>query len=122
MAVHKTRRAAADHKVVAQAIDILAEAKDPLILAGNGAVRKRAASQLQRLAHKTGIAVVNTFMGKGAVPRSDPHCLIHPRPAGPRPRQRGDRQGRRHHFGGLRSGRVQPLASEQERRQEDRPH
>ena len=76
MAVHKTRRAAADHKVVAQAINILAEAKDPLILAGNGAVRKRAASQLQRLAHKTGIAVVNTFMGKGAVPRSDPHCLF----------------------------------------------
>ena len=72
----KTRRAAADHKVIAQAAELIGEAKNPLILAGNGAVRKRAASQLRRFAHKTGIGTVNTFMGKGAVPRSDPHCLF----------------------------------------------
>ena len=47
-----------------------------MILSGNGAVRKRAAKQLQRLAHKAGIGVVNTFMGKGAVGRNDPHCLF----------------------------------------------
>ena len=39
-------------------------------------MRKRAAQQLKRLAHKTGIGVVNTFMGKGAIPRTDPHCLF----------------------------------------------
>ena len=72
----KTRRAAADHKVVAQAAELIGQAKNPLILAGNGAVRKRAASQLRRFAYKTGIGTVNTFMGKGAVPRSDPHCLF----------------------------------------------
>ena len=72
----KTRRPAADHKVIAQAAELIGEAKNPLILAGNGAVRKRAAKQLRRFAHKTGIGTVNTFMGKGAVPRADPHCLF----------------------------------------------
>ena len=76
MPVLKTRRPAADHKAVKQAVDIIASAKRPMILAGNGAVRKRAAKQLRRLARKTGIPVVNTFMGKGAVPRSDKHCLF----------------------------------------------
>ena len=76
MAVRKTRRPGADYKVVQQAVDLIAGAKRPLVLAGNGAVRKRAARQLRRFAHKTGIGVVNTFMGKGAVPMSDPHCLF----------------------------------------------
>ncbi len=71
-----TRRAAADHKAVARAVDLIAAARDPIILAGNGAVRKRAAKQLRRLAHKVGIGVVNTFMGKGSVARSDDHCLF----------------------------------------------
>ncbi len=74
--VAKTRRPGADHKAVARAVDIIAGAKSPIILAGNGAVRKRAATQLRRLAHNAGIGVVNTFMGKGAVPMSDPHCLM----------------------------------------------
>ena len=76
MPISKTRRPAADHKAITLAVDIIAKAKNPLILAGNGAVRKRAAEQLKRLAHKTGIAVANTFMGKGAIPMSDPHCLF----------------------------------------------
>jgi len=76
MPVIKTRRPGADHKAVAAAVAAIARAKRPMILAGNGAIRKRAAKQLQRLAHKTGMPVVNTFMGKGAVPRSDPHCLF----------------------------------------------
>ena len=76
MAAVKTRRPGADHKAVRRAVDLIAQAKRPLILAGNGAVRKRAARQLRRFAHKTGIGVVNTFMGKGSVPMSDPHCLF----------------------------------------------
>ena len=76
MSVVKTRRPGADHKAVAAAVAAIARAKRPMILAGNGAIRKRAAMQLQRLAHKTGMPVVNTFMGKGAVPRGDPHCLF----------------------------------------------
>ena len=76
MRVVKTRRAAADHKAVAEVVDLIGQAKKPIILAGNGAIRKRAAAQLSRLAHKSGIGVVNTFMGKGALPMSDPHCLF----------------------------------------------
>ena len=52
MVAGKTRRPAADHKAVARAVDLIAAAKYPIILAGNGAVRKRAATQLRRLAHK----------------------------------------------------------------------
>ncbi len=74
--VVKTRRPAADHKAVRQAVDVIAKAKRPMILAGNGAIRKRAARQLLRFANKTGIPVINTFMGKGAIPRTDPHCLF----------------------------------------------
>ena len=71
----KVRRPAADHKAIAQAIELIGQASSPIILAGNGAIRKRAAAQLSRLAKKTGIGVVNTFMGKGAVSMNDEHCL-----------------------------------------------
>lgn len=71
----RTRRAAADHKAVMQVVEALLSARNPIVLAGNGAVRKRASRQLQRFAELTGIGVVNTFMGKGAVPRDNPHCL-----------------------------------------------
>lgn len=76
MPVETNRRPAADHKAVARAVDLIAAAKNPIILAGNGAVRKRAARQLRRLVHKAGIGVVSTFMGKGAVSLDDPHCLF----------------------------------------------
>jgi acetolactate synthase I/II/III large subunit len=76
MNVTKTRRPAADHKAIKAAVDLVAAAKNPIIIAGNGAVRKRASDQLKRFAHKSGIAVVSTFMGKGAVARSDEHCLF----------------------------------------------
>jgi len=76
MVVSATRRPAADHKAVAREVDLITNAKSPVILAGNGSVRKRAATQLRRLARKTGIPVVNTFMGKGAVPMDDPHTLF----------------------------------------------
>jgi len=76
MVPKKVRRPGADHKAVKAAVDLIAGAKRPIILAGNGAIRKRAALQLQRMAHKLGVGVVNTFMGKGAVPMDDPHCLF----------------------------------------------
>lgn len=76
MMPRRVRRPAADHKAVQAAAELIGQAKNPIILAGNGAIRKRAAIQLHRLAKKTGIGVVNTFMGKGAVPMDDPHCLF----------------------------------------------
>ena len=41
-----------------------------------GVLRKKAAEQLREFAHKLGIGVVMTFMGKGAVAMDDPHCLF----------------------------------------------
>lgn len=64
--VRKVRRPAPDHKAVATAVELLSTAKKPLLLAGNGAIRKRATKQLRAFLDKTGLAVCNTFMGKGA--------------------------------------------------------
>ena len=75
MARTTVRRPAADHKAVSLAADLIGEAKNPIILAGNGAIRKRAANQLTKLAHNLGVGVVNTFMGKGAISMDDDHCL-----------------------------------------------
>ena len=75
MAPTIVRRPAADHKAVAMAADLISAAKNPIVLAGNGAIRKRAANQLSRLAHNLGVGVVNTFMGKGALSMDDDHCL-----------------------------------------------
>ncbi len=77
MHVYKTRRPGAmSHKAIEEALQVIVNAKCPMILAGNGALRKRAAMQLKRLAHKAGIPVFNTFMGKGALKRNDPHNLF----------------------------------------------
>ncbi len=76
IASQRTRRAGADHKAIAAAVERIATARNPIVLAGNGAIRKRASQQLRRFAELAGVGVVNTFMGKGAVPREDPHCLF----------------------------------------------
>ncbi len=53
-----------DASVVAQAMDMLAQAKRPIILAGNGVIRVGATNELRKLAETTGIGVVSTFMAK----------------------------------------------------------
>ena len=75
MTPRKVRRPAADHKAISQAVDLILDSKNPIILAGNGAIRKRAAKQLTQLSHNLGVGVINTFMGKGAIPLDDQHCL-----------------------------------------------
>lgn len=62
----KVRRPAVDYKAVGQAVEMIMEAKKPLILCGNGAIRKRASKQLKLFLDKVKIAVTNTFMAKGA--------------------------------------------------------
>ena len=70
------RRPAADYRAVNDALDLILKSKNPIILAGNGTVRKRASNRLRILAKNLGIGVVNTFMGKGGVSMDDPHCLF----------------------------------------------
>jgi len=75
MEPRRFRRPGPDDKIVDRAFDMLRHAKRPLIIAGNGAIRKRASSQLRALCEETGIGVVSTFMGKGAVDMDAPYCL-----------------------------------------------
>lgn len=71
----RVRRAAPDYKAINQALELLGKAKRPLILAGNGAIRKMASKHLREFVQKTGIPVVSTFMGKGAISDDSPCSL-----------------------------------------------
>lgn len=72
----RLRRPAPDHEAIDRAVEVLRAAKRPVVLAGNGCVRKRASKQLLRFADQTGIMVVHTFMGKGAISDRHPSSLF----------------------------------------------
>jgi acetolactate synthase I/II/III large subunit len=63
----RVRRPASDYKAIGQTLELLKSAEKPLILAGNGAIRKLASKHLTEFAIRHNIPVVSTFMGKGAV-------------------------------------------------------
>ena len=69
------RRPGPDDKIVDRAFEMLRDAKNPVIVAGNGTIRKRASKQLRLLCEATGIGVLSTFMAKGAVDVDAPYCL-----------------------------------------------
>lgn len=75
LAPRRFRRAVADGKIVDKAFAMLAEARRPVILAGNGCIRKRASRQLRLFCEKTGIGVISTFMAKGCVDMDADYCL-----------------------------------------------
>lgn len=70
------RRPVPDDIIVDKAWQIIAAARRPIILAGNGTIRKRASKQLRQFVQQTGIGVVSTFMGKGAVDMDDERCCF----------------------------------------------
>ncbi len=53
---------------VEHAAKIISDAKNPIILAGNGVIRSKAWQQLADFAKRLRIPVANTFMAKGVVP------------------------------------------------------
>lgn len=69
------RRPVADDKIVDQAFQQIKNAKRPIIIAGNGCIRKRASKQLRKLCDKTGIGVISTFMAKGSIDMDEDYCL-----------------------------------------------
>jgi acetolactate synthase I/II/III large subunit len=69
------RRPMPDRQSLAFVLELLTKSHRPIILAGNGAIRKRASEQLRTLVQKFDIPVVHTFMGKGAISDKDPHSL-----------------------------------------------
>jgi acetolactate synthase-1/2/3 large subunit len=60
---------------VARAVDILRQAKRPVVLAGHGAARSDATDALVRFSEKFGIPVANTFHGKGVMPDDHPNSI-----------------------------------------------
>jgi acetolactate synthase-1/2/3 large subunit len=63
----RVRRPDPDRKSLNRAVDLIADAETPLVLAGNGAVRTPAARRLRELVEHVGMPVVATYMGKGAI-------------------------------------------------------
>jgi acetolactate synthase-1/2/3 large subunit len=72
---YRFRRSVTDDKIIDQAFELIAKAKRPVIIAGNGAIRRRAVKQLRKFCEKTGIGVLSTFMAKGAVDMDADYCL-----------------------------------------------
>jgi acetolactate synthase-1/2/3 large subunit len=68
--------AAPNPDTLARVQEYLRAAQRPIIVAGNGAVRTQAASQLREFVDATGVPVVSTYMGKGAVSDSEEHSLM----------------------------------------------
>ncbi len=75
MTPRRFRRSVPDDKITDQAFAMIAAAKRPVIIAGNGCIRRRASKQLRLFCEKTGIGVVSTFMAKGSVDMDAPYCL-----------------------------------------------
>lgn len=75
MKPQRFRRPVADDKILNQAVDLILKAKRPIIIAGNGCIRKRASKQLRLLCDKTGIGVISTFMAKGCIDMDEDYCL-----------------------------------------------
>jgi acetolactate synthase-1/2/3 large subunit len=61
------RRSGPDYKAIERAIELLRGSTRPLVIAGNGAIRKRASKHLRQFIQNFRIPVASTFMGKGAV-------------------------------------------------------
>ncbi len=61
------RRPAAEAKAVARAVEMIEQARHPLLLIGAGANRKRTSNMIERFVELTGIPFLCTQMGKGVV-------------------------------------------------------
>jgi acetolactate synthase-1/2/3 large subunit len=60
---------------LAQAVDLLLNARRPLILAGHGVLLAEAWQELQELARELQIPIITSALGKGLMPEDDPLAL-----------------------------------------------
>jgi acetolactate synthase-1/2/3 large subunit len=60
---------------VSAAAELISQARNPIILAGNGVIRAKAWRQLADFATRLNIPVANTFMAKGVIPFKHPMAL-----------------------------------------------
>jgi acetolactate synthase-1/2/3 large subunit len=76
LSTERARRPSPDRPALLAAARLIEEASFPLIFAGNGVIRGRAARELRALAWRHGIPVVHTFMAAGSMPYDDDLCLL----------------------------------------------
>jgi acetolactate synthase I/II/III large subunit len=60
---------------IERAAAAIAQAQNPLILVGNGAIRGQASQAITEFATQLNLPVANTFMGKGVIPYTHPLAL-----------------------------------------------
>ena len=53
--------------LIKKAVKMISESKMPIILIGNGCIRKNASASLRKFSERTGICSINTFMAKGVI-------------------------------------------------------
>ncbi len=73
---HRFQLPEPEDRMIAAACERIRAAKRPIIIAGNGVIRRHAHKQLRTFCKATGIGVMSTFMGKGAVDRDAPYSLF----------------------------------------------
>jgi len=69
-------RSVPDEAVIDNAFEMIATAEHPIILVGNGVVRKAASAQLRKFCEFTKIGAMSTFMAKGCVDKDSEQCLF----------------------------------------------
>ncbi len=109
-------------EAIAHAASLIAASTRPIVLAGNGVLRRHASPELRAFARGLHVPVAVTFMGKGAMDDRSHLSLMAVGPPGARPRAVGLRPGRPRDRGGLRPGRVRAGAMEPGRQDADRAH
>jgi len=62
-------------RMIKEAASLIGSSRRPIIYAGGGILKARAADALRELAELTGISVVTTLMARGAFPDDHPLCL-----------------------------------------------
>ncbi|MUL34874.1 acetolactate synthase large subunit [Gloeocapsopsis dulcis] len=71
----KLERTYAAFHSITEAATVISQAKNPIILVGNGAIRADASEAVTEFATQLNIPVANTFMGKGVIPYKHPLAL-----------------------------------------------
>jgi acetolactate synthase-1/2/3 large subunit len=71
----RSRRPVAEEKAIKWAVELIEQARRPLLLIGAGANRKMTSRMLRQFIDKTGIPFFSTQMGKGVVDERDPLFL-----------------------------------------------
>jgi acetolactate synthase-1/2/3 large subunit len=72
---YPTNRPHPDPAAVAAALDHLADAERPVVVAGEGVIRAGATEELTAFARAADVPVVTSMNGKGAVAETEPHAL-----------------------------------------------